>query len=116
MIELDEDAAIAAIALRPKSLTVDRANSFLPTTEVDEEWQKREDAGENVDGILGMCGCIESVWPDERPTVEEARWILSLEDYGTWRWIGSVVLNDWNQISAMQILDVSRRVLACGKD
>lgn len=106
----DVDSCIRA---RPESLTLARAESFLPTMDIDEEWQRKHDAGELEDGLLGMRGMLAANWPDTVPSREEAAWILALLEYGSLRWMASIVLHgDDNQINAMHLKEVSERVLS----
>lgn len=106
----DVDACIRA---RPESLTLARAESFLPTMDVDDEWQRKKDAGQLEDGLLGMRGCFKTVWPDAVPSRDEAEWMLALLEFGSWRWMASIVLHgDGNQINAMHLKEVSERVLS----
>jgi len=106
----DVDACIRA---RPESLTLARAESFLPTMDVDEEWQRKHDAGELEDGLLGMRGMLTTTWPDTVPSREEAEWLLALLEFGSWRWMASIVLHgDDNQINALHLKEVSERVLS----
>ena len=44
------------IADRPRSLTSERAESFLPSMCICDEWQRKMAAGELPDGPLGMAG------------------------------------------------------------
>jgi hypothetical protein len=100
------------IRARPVSLTGDRAESFLPRTIVNEEWQRKHEAGELPPGLAGMFGCLSSVWPESQPTREEAEWILSLQKFGTIRWVASIVTHgDDNQITGCDLLEAARRVI-----
>jgi len=100
------------IAARPATLTHDRVQSFLPKVDVCPEWQKKHDAGELPEGISGLRGMLTTTYPDIKPTPEEAQWIIDLQQFGTWRWLGSIVTyGDDNQITAMHLLTVSHEVL-----
>ena len=110
MPELDD-----AIRKRPESLTLDRAELFLPELQVSKDWQRRDEAGKLPEGILGVFGMFERVWHDSVPTQDEAEWILSLLEFGSWRWMTSIVLHgDDNQIHGMHLKEVSEKVLEGG--
>lgn len=49
---------------------------------VNEEWQRKKDAGELPKGLMGICGMLDTIWPDEKPTEEEAEYILWLKEQG----------------------------------
>jgi len=103
------------IASRPTSLTEERARSFLPILKTNPEWERKHDAGELPDGLVGMRGMLIEVWPDDKPTADEARWMLGLTEYGSWRWMASIVLHgDCNQINAVHLLEASRAALEAG--
>ncbi len=96
---------------RPLSLTGERAESFLPKMEICPEWQAREDQGLN-DGLLGMFGMLRTIWPESRPTLEEAIWMQELSICGTLRWFASMVTHgDDNQITGGHLLEVANRVV-----
>jgi len=103
----------SCIRARPESLTLARAESFLPTLDIDEDWQRKHDSRELKDGLLGMQGMLKETWPDASPNREEAEWILALLSFGSWRWMASIVLHgDDNQINAMHLKEASERVLS----
>lgn len=97
---------------RPKSLTEERARSFLPAMSVSSEWQRKHDAGELPDGFARICGMVEIAWPQETPTLEEAEWILALREFGSWRWLASVVTHgDDNQSTGMFLIEAATAAL-----
>lgn len=100
------------IADWPRSLTLERAESFLPWLDVCPEWQRKKDAGEIPDGLLGMRGMLVTNWPDSKPNEDEARWMLELSKFGSWRWFASIVTHgDDNQITGVHLLEAANRVL-----
>lgn len=101
------------IRSRPESLTMARAESFLPTWSICEEWQRKSDAGELPEGLLGMRGMLETIWPDAKPNEDEARWILGLQEYGSIRWLAdTVTYGDDNQIVGMHLIEASEAAIA----
>lgn len=99
------------LASRPTSLTAERALSYLPKSEMCPEWQSKYDSEQLPEGPAGLFGMIRNVWPDAKPTPDEAEWILSLQNFGSWRWLAGEVTGDCNQIIAMNLIEVSERVL-----
>lgn len=100
------------IRARPASLTLARAESLLATMDINPEWQQKSDAGELPEGIEGCFGMFDVIPSNVQPTREEAEWILALLEFGSWRWMASVVLNgDDNQVHAMHLIEASQRVL-----
>ena len=97
--------------VRPTSLTVERALSYLPKMQMDEEWMRKQDAGELPAGVAGMRGMINVIWPDEQPTAEEARWILALCELGSMRWVAEQVIGTGLQPDGMFLIEVAERVL-----
>lgn len=100
------------LANRPTSLTIERANSFLPKTVTNEEWQLKHDAGELPCNLLSLREMLDTKWPEEKPTVEEAKWILQLRDRESWRGLGDIVLDNDSQIGGMHLEEISRKVIS----
>lgn len=96
---------------RPDSLTVERAFSVLPTYDINPEWKAKKDAGELPEGILGMCGMLLAVWPEEKLTTEEAQYVLWLSEQGSMRWLADEIFDDSNQIFGNDIIEAARRAL-----
>lgn len=106
------------IAARPDSLTEKRAWSYLPTYDIDPEWQKRHDAKKRraepgtAAALLDFCGMLQVTWPAAQPTKEEARWILDLYEVCSMRQVASVVLHsDGNQIHGSDLIESARKTL-----
>ena len=100
------------IADRPRSLTSERAESFLPSMDICDEWQRKKDAVKLLGGLLGMAGMWKLTWPESKPTEEESRWMISLSEFGSWRWLASIVTHgDDNQITGMHLLAAARTAL-----
>ena len=98
--------------VRPASLTYRHAYACLPGYEIDPEWQKREDAGENSAGIMGFVGSIRQTPAAEQLTPEEAMWIMGLSEMGSMRWVAGMVFNDSTQIYGNDIIEAAKKVLA----
>lgn len=96
---------------RPRTLTIAHVEACLPSFETNPEWQAKYDAGELPEGLMGMAGCLQSVWPEERLTIEEARWILGLREHLSWRSLADFVTGDGNQITGMHLEEAARRAL-----
>ncbi|MDO9225173.1 MAG: hypothetical protein Q8M09_20725 [Pseudomonadota bacterium] len=96
---------------RPASLTPAHAEACLPGYEINPDWQARRDRGEIPDGIRGMGGMLRLVWPEERFTEEEARWILTLRETTSWRVLANEVLGNSNQIFGMGLEQAALRAL-----
>ena len=100
---------------RPKSLTIDRAFSLLPTSNIDPEWKRKNDAGLLPEGFLGACGMLTLEWPEEKLTKEEAEYVLYLESQGSMRWVAGQIFGDSNQIFGMDIIKAAKMVLEKGE-
>jgi len=100
------------LCTRPASLTLAHAEACLPTLEINPEWQAKQDAGELREDIKGMVGSLRTVWPEERFTAEEARWVLAMREHLSWRSLGDFVLGNGNQITGMHLEEAARRVLS----
>lgn len=96
---------------RPASLTHARAEACLPSYEINPDWQARHDRGEIPSGIRGMGGMLRLVWPEERFTEEEARWILTLRETASWRALADEVLGNSNQIFGKDLEHAALRAL-----
>lgn len=101
----------ALLCSRPRTLTIAHAEACLPSFEIDPEWQARKAAGELPEGVLKMTGSLRTVWPDERLTLEEARWILAMRKHLSWRSLADFVTGDGNQITGMHLEEAAQRVL-----
>jgi len=99
------------LSARPASLTPARAEACLPSYEINPDWQVRRDRGEIPDGIRGMGGMLRLVWPEERFTEEEARWILALRETASWRALANEVLGNSNQIFGKDLEHAALRAL-----
>jgi len=106
------------IAARPNSLTAERARSFLPSYDIDPEWQAAHDIREThaepgtAGRFLEFLGMLRCTWPDEKPTVDEARWILALYEEGSQRWVAAIVLHgDGNQIFGSDLITAATNVM-----
>ncbi len=98
---------------RPISLSASRAYSVLPTYSIDPEWERKLEAGELPEGLMGMRGMFSCEWPDEELTAEEARYVLALHDQGSFRWLAAKVLDgDSNQIHGSDLVAAAKQVLA----
>jgi CRISPR-associated protein Csx16 len=96
---------------RPRTLTIAQAEACLPSFETNPEWQAKHDAGELPEGLMGMVGCMRAVWPEERLTEEEARWLLAMREHLSWRSLADFVTGDGNQITGMHLEEAARRAL-----
>lgn len=105
------EAIDALLCSRPPGLTPQRIDACLPRREVDPDWEARRDAGELPEGILGLAGSLREVWPEERLTDAQARWILALREYMSWRALADCVAGDGNQITGMDLEAAARRAL-----
>jgi hypothetical protein len=102
------------LCTRPASFTLAHAEARLPTMEVNPEWQAKHDAGELPEGINKMVGSLRTVWPEERFTAEEARWVLAMREHLSWRSLGDFVLGNGNQITGMHLEEAARRAAPAG--
>ena len=96
----------------PASLSEDRCRSFLPRMEINPEWQRKHDEGELASGLSGMFGMLDIIWPDEKPTPEEARFILALRDRGSMRWLAEQLVGDDNQIHGMHLIEAAEMAIS----
>lgn len=96
---------------RPASLTPARAEACLPSYEISPDWRARRDRGEISDCIHGMGGMLRWVWPEERFTEEEARWVLALRETASWRALANEVLGNSNQIFGRDLEHAALRSL-----
>lgn len=103
--------SIKARMNRPESLTVERAFSVLPKWEINPEWKRKKEAGELPEGIMGVCGMVTTVWPEETLTEEEAKYILWLKEQGSMRWLADQIFGDSNQIFGMEIIEAAERAM-----
>jgi len=116
MTEPDDDteaaeAIDALLGSRPRGLTPRRIDACLPRLEPNPEWEARRDAGELPDGVLRLAGSMRQVWPQERLSLEQARWILALREHLSWRALASWVAGDGNQITGMFLEEAAQRVV-----
>jgi len=58
-----------------------------------------------------MGGMLRLVWPEERFTVEEARWILGLRETASWRALANEVIGNSNQIFGRDLEHAALRSL-----
>lgn len=86
---------------RPESLTVERCWECMPRLVLNPEWERKKDAGELPDGLLGMCGMMMDEWPEARFTKDEAD-----------RWAADQLIGDDNQVLACQMITAAQRALA----
>jgi CRISPR-associated protein Csx16 len=101
----------ALLCSRPQTLTIAHAQACLPEMQVNEQWQARHDAGELPEGFEGLAGSLEFVWPEERLSEAEARWILDLREHLSWRSLADFVTGDGIQITGMHLEEAARRAL-----
>lgn len=96
---------------RPSTLTPERAFELLPRYKINPEWQRKKDAGELEEGILGMSGMLESIPSSEIPTEEEVNYILYLKEELelTMRGVADEIFGDSNQIFGMEIIEVAEK-------
>ena len=115
------DAIDVLLCSRPRGLTPQRVEACLPRREVNPDWVAKRDAGQLSEGLAGLAGSVRQVWPQERLSVGQARWVLALRDHMSWRALAGCVLGDDNQITGMDLEEAARRALglseaAAGKD
>jgi len=108
---MSESTIDDVIRARPESLTYARAFAILPTLKINDEWQRKYDAGELPEGIAGLSGMLEEVWPDDKLSKTEAAWILALHELGSYRWLATIVLLDSNQIFGCQLVAAAQAAL-----
>lgn len=91
---------------RPVTLTATRAASFLPKLE------PNCTAKYTGGGLRQLHGALATVWPSQRPTNDEARWILSLAEFESWRGIASIAFGlEGRQDVGMHLVAAAKRVL-----
>src|ERR1043166_585657 len=98
-----------AAPARPESLTQEHALAVLPTMDIDAEWQRKHDAGELPEGLMGLRGMLALIWPAETLTKEEAAYIIWLKDQGSMRWLAEELTGDDNQIFGMFLIEAAER-------
>lgn len=92
----DQTKLFYLLANKPESLTLERAGSFMPKRQETQAYRDRvaakEAAGEETT-ILDMFGCMENVYPDSRPTMSEAHWLIELSRQVERETLADLVLN-----------------------
>jgi hypothetical protein len=96
---------------RPDSLTEARAMACMAQMEPDPEWERRQAAGLNPPGMLGLRGCMRTVFPEEKFTEEEARYILALQETHSLRALAEDLTGDDNQCFGIFLVDAARHAL-----
>jgi hypothetical protein len=96
---------------KPKSLTPKRAFALLPEMRINEEWQRKKDAGELPEGMAGIFGCMDTIWPEEKLTKEEAEYILWLSEQMSMRCVAAEIFDNGNQIFGSDIIEAAKRVI-----
>lgn len=102
--------------LRPSSLTPERIEACLPRYEISPEWEAKEERGELPEGVIGMRGMLQQVWPEMRFSEAEARWILALREGLSWRALAMKVEGGDNQITGMHLEEAALRALELGPE
>lgn len=105
------EALDVLLCSRPRGLTPERVEACLPRREVNPDWVAKRDAGQLSEGLAGLAGSMRQVWPDERLSVRQARWVLALREHMSWRELAGCVLGDDNQILGMDLEEAARRAL-----
>jgi hypothetical protein len=92
---------------KPESLTVEKAMSCLPKMTTNKEWERKHDAGELPEGVMGLCGMVDTIWPDEKLTRQEAEYVLWIAPQMSMRCLAATICGDSNQLFGMWIIEAA---------
>lgn len=102
------------LANRPATLTAEKVHRLLSQPVLNPEWERKYAEGQLESGIAGIIGMLDEIPAEIAPSKEEARWILGLLHFQSWRGLARSVSGDSNQIIGMQLIEASNKVL--GRD
>lgn len=98
---------------KPESLTLERAKSFMPMRQETQAYRDRvaakKAAGQETT-IFDMLGCMENVFPDARPTMSEAHWIIELSKLVERETLADLVLNWAEHSDGDDLVEAATRV------
>lgn len=96
---------------KPESLTTERAFACMAQMEPNPEWERRQAAGLNEPGMLGLLGCVMTVFPEQKFTEEEAKYILALQETHSLRALADELVGDENQCFGTFLVEAARHAL-----